>query len=198
MILACALALLLSNALQAFHIMLQIGAGTGLLFILRWFWWRINPLSEITAMVVSFLIAVYLQVIHPALGFAEISSHIKLLVGVCFTTIAWLLITLLTVPSDTATLRAFYRTVRPGGPGWRKVIEQARSDNDPIEEIGSRWDVPLGIVCMVFGCLAVYGALFATGYWIYGNYVPAAALTLLSVTAAVLLARSWKKLRTSS
>ncbi|MCK4655466.1 MAG: Na+:solute symporter [candidate division Zixibacteria bacterium] len=198
MILACFIALLLSNALQAFRILLQIGAGTGLLFILRWFWWRINPFSEITAMVVSFIVAIYFQFVHPALGFEEISSHFQLLAGVGITTFAWIGVTLITVPSDAQTLRAFYRKVGPGGPGWKRVIEQAKRDNDPIDEAARKWDVPLGILCMVFGCLAVYGTLFATGYWIYGNYFPAIALTAIAVIASALLVKSWGKLRVGS
>jgi len=195
MILTGILALLLENALQAFNILLQIGAGTGLLFILRWFWWRINPFSELTAMVVSFLIAVYLQLIHPHTGLPAISTHIQLVIGVFITTICWITVTLLTKPTHERTLRSFYRLVKPGGPGWKKVIEQANIDNDPIEEEGKGWDVPTGILCMILGCFAVYSALFATGNWIYGKYSLAVLLTVLAVIAAFLLVKLWNKLR---
>jgi len=195
MVLACGLALLLSNALQAFHILLQIGAGTGLIFILRWFWWRINPYSELTAMTVSFLVAFYLQIIHPRTGLPALSSHIQLLIGVGITSAAWIGVTLITRPSDEGTLRDFMRRVQPGGPGWRKVAERAAAQGDPVESGERGWDVPAGILCMVTGCFAVYSALFATGNWIYGRPLPAAVLTLVSAAAALLLTRLWKRLR---
>jgi len=190
------LALLLSNALQAFQILLQIGAGTGLLFILRWFWWRINPYSELTAMIVSFFIALYLQIIHPHTGLPEISAHIQLVLGVAITTIAWIAVTLLTKPSDTKKLRSFYRLVRPGGPGWKIIVDQAQRENDPIVTREKGWDVPLGILCMIIGCFAVYSALFATGYWIYGNFAPAIILTVIGLISIVMLMKLWNKMRT--
>ena len=195
MILAGILALLLSNALQAFNILLQIGAGTGLLFILRWFWWRINPYSELTAMIVSFVVALYFQVVHAHTGLPELSNAAKLVFGVGITSIAWIGVTLFTKPSDAKTLRSFYRLVRPGGPGWKIVIEQAQRDNDPIEEAGKPWDVPTGILCMITGSFAVYAALFATGQWIYGRIVPAVVLTIAAAIGSLVLFRLWNKLR---
>lgn len=195
MVVTMLIALLLSNALQAFNILLQIGAGTGLLFILRWFWWRINPFSELTAMVVSFVIAVYLQLIHPHTGLPPISTHIQLVSGVFITTICWIAVTLFTRPADKKTLRSFYRLVRPGGPGWKRIIDQAARDNDPIDDAKPQWDVPIGILCMVIGCFAVYSALFATGNWIYGKHLLASVLTAVSVIAIVLLVNLWNKLR---
>jgi SSS family solute:Na+ symporter len=195
MVLTMIIALLLSNALQAFHILLQIGAGTGLLFILRWFWWRINPFSELTAMIVSFLIAVYLQLIHPHTGLPPISTHIQLVSGVFITTICWITVTLFTRPADEKTLRSFYRLVRPGGPGWKRIIYQAERDNDPIDDGKQKWDVPTGILCMVVGCFVVYSSLFATGNWIYGKNLLASVLTVVAVIAIVLLVKLWNKLR---
>jgi len=195
MVLAGILALLLSNALQAFNILLQIGAGTGLLFILRWFWWRINPYSELTAMIVSFVVALYFQFVHAHTGLPEMSNAAKLVTGVGITSIAWIGVTLLTKPSDTKTLRSFYRLVRPGGPGWKPVIEQAQRDNDAIEEAGQPWDVPTGILCMITGCFAVYAALFATGSWIYGRIGPAIVLTIAAAAGSLVLFRLWNKLR---
>ncbi len=189
------LALVLSNALQAFNILLQIGAGTGLLFILRWFWWRINPYSELTAMGVSFVVAVYWQIVHAWTGLPEVSTHVQLVSAVAVTTVCWILVTFVTRPSDTQTLRSFYRLVKPGGPGWRRVIEEAAQDNDPVETPGKGWDVPTGIVCMVVGCLGVYSALFATGYWIYGQRLVAALLSAVAVISTVILVKTWKKLR---
>lgn len=192
MVLAAGVALWMQNALQAFGILLQIGAGTGLLFILRWFWWRINAISELTAMVVSFIVAFYLEAVHPSMfPDAALSGSWKLVIGVAITTIAWVSATLLTRPADEATLRSFYALTRPGGPGWRRVLERAAADGQPVVGTGDGWVVPQGILAMVAGCFAVYSALFAIGYWIYGRYAAAAVLTLIAVAGAVYLARAW-------
>jgi Na+/proline symporter len=194
MVAACALAPFLENAKRAFDLMLQIGAGTGLLFILRWFWWRINAFSEITAMVVSFIVACYFEFIHTEIGLAPLESWQKLIIGVGITTVAWLVVTFITKPADEKTLRSFCRLVKPGGPGWKVVLQKARLDNDPVDESGKKWDLPVGILCMVFGCLAIYSALFATGFWIYANYVPAVILTIVAIISAALLVKAWAKL----
>ena len=109
MLFSCLVALLLSNALQAFAILLQIGAGTGLLFILRWFWYRINIYSEISAMIISFLVAFYLQIVHSRIGFDPISTEGQLILGVAITTFSWILITYLTPEEDKEVLRDFYK-----------------------------------------------------------------------------------------
>jgi len=195
MIAAAALALYLESALDAFHILLQVGAGTGLIFIMRWFWWRINAFSELTAMVVSFLVACYFEFVHTAIGFEQLATWQKLITGVGITTVSWLVVTLITRPTEQKTLRSFYSLVQPGGPGWKAVLLRAKSEKNPIDESGQRWDVPLGILCMVFGCLAVYAALFAAGAWIYLNYTQGAVLTVIAVVATVLLLKSWNKLK---
>ncbi len=196
MVLAAALALWLRNALQAFQILLQIGAGTGLLFILRWFWWRINAYSEITAMVVSFLVALWLEVVQPRLypGLA-LDASLKLVLGVLVTTVSWVGVTYLTRSTDEVTLRRFYRIARPGGPGWREVALRAAREGDPLPtDPAEDWTVPRGILAMTAGVLAVYAALFATGYWLYGQTLLAAALSVLALSAAVALARIWGRL----
>lgn len=162
-------ALVLDNALQAFSILLQIGAGTGLLFILRWFWYRINVFSEITAMVVSFLLAIYMQVLHPLLGFTPLSTFNQLLIGVGVTTLAWIGVTLVTSPEEEATLIKFYEKIQPGGPGWKKVVAKMPVQNNSTQPEAA-WDVPLGIVCMIMGTAAVYSLLFALGSLLYGDY----------------------------
>ncbi len=197
LVVTCLFALLLQNALQAFNILLQIGAGTGLIFILRWFWWRISAYSEVAAMIISFVVALYLEVIHPRLGLSVLSTGTKLLLGVGITTAGWLLVTLLTRPTDKETLRNFYRLVHPGGPGWKKVVEEARQEGSPIpEEEGKGWDVPWGILCMLLGVFAVYSTLFATGQWLYAHYGLAITFTLIALLSAVLLLKAWKKMRT--
>jgi len=194
MILAAFVALMLENALQAFHIVLQLGAGTGLIFILRWFWWRINAWTEITGMVVSFIVAFYLEVIHVKLGYAALPAHISLIIGISITTTFWIIVTMLTSPTDDKTLRRFYRLVRPGGPGWDKVIAKAQQDGDTIEQTATKGDLPRGILCMVFGSLAVYSTVFAAGYYMYGNFTPAIICTVLAAVSVVILASTWGKL----
>ena len=143
MFLSACFALVLNNALQAFQILLQIGAGTGLLFILRWFWYRINAYSEITAMIVSFILAIYLQIIHTRLGFEAIPQDIQFLTSVFITTIAWVSVSLLTPPSNLNTLKNFYIKIQPEGIGWNKVKKQI--DEDKLQK-DVFWTIPRGIV----------------------------------------------------
>ncbi len=196
MILAGLLALLLSNALQAFNILLQVGAGTGLIFILRWFWWRISPWSEITAMIVSFVIAVYFQFVHVQAGFVPITTGAQLVVGVGLTTVAWVSVTFASRPTDIQTLVRFYNLVHPGGPGWSRVVAEGRRQGYDFAKEGEGWQLPLEILCMMVATFTVYGALFSTGYAIYGNSGPALILGLVAAVGAFTLAALWRRLRT--
>ena len=195
MVLAGLLALALQNALQAFSILLQIGAGTGLLFILRWFWWRINIYSEITAMVVSFFIALYLELIHPALGGSPIDATTQLLIGVGITTLSWLGVTLYTRPEPEEVLYSFIEKINPGGPGWKAVHKKAADDGKKLHVSASGWNVPLGIVCMLLGALAIYSMMFATGYFLYGETILALEVSALALVSSLGLFYYWKKLR---
>jgi Na+/proline symporter len=159
MLLSAVFTLALSNALQAFQILLQVGAGTGLIFILRWFWWRVNPWSEVAAMVSSFLIAIIFQFVLPG----RFPSHWEMVIGVVLTTVIWLVVTWFSEPSDDRTLTAFYRLIRPTGPGWKPIAALAGVQ---IKRAGS---LPGGILMMFLGTCSVYSTLFATGYWIYGE-----------------------------
>jgi Na+/proline symporter len=163
-VLAGIVSLWLENAFQAFQILLQIGAGTGLVFLLRWFWWRINAWSEVAAMVISFLVALYFQFFHTALGFPALDPSLQLVLGVVFTTIGWVAVTLLTTPAAEETLRAYYSEIRPFGAGWRRVLRLGPQDPGP--EAGG---VAAGFLGWFLGLAAVYGALFGTGFVLYGN-----------------------------
>ena len=195
MLLSAGLALLLSNALQAFNILLQVGAGTGLIFILRWFWYRINVYSEITAMIVSFLVALYLQIIHPRLGFEIIPSEFQLVIGVTITTIIWISVTLLTPTEDQKTLQEFYRKIQPGGMGWKKVVDQAKKDGINIEGEKGAWDVPTGILCMLIGSITIYSFLFSIGYFLYKDFNLAFILLSVSIISLYFLNKTWRKLK---
>ena len=190
MIMAALLALALENALQAFNILLQIGAGTGLIFILRWFWWRVNAYSEITAMVVSFMLALYFE-----LGMENpLPEHIKLLAGVGITTLAWVAVTFLTAPSSQETMLRFFKLIQPSPTGWKPVIEKgiASGELDSNEIIPGK--LPNQILGMFLGCALVYAALFASGYWIYGNFVPAIICTLFAAVSGYLMIKNWDKI----
>ena len=191
MVFAALFALVLENALQAFNILLQIGAGTGLIFILRWFWWRINAYSELAAMVISFLIALYFEFLHPE----EIAQHWKLLIGVGLTTAGWVVVTLLTPPADHKTLIDFYRLIRPARAGWKPIVDQALQQQELQPSEVSAGKLPLEIGAMLVGCLAVYAALFATGFWIYGNTIPATIATVVAAGGAFFLFRVWERLK---
>jgi Na+/proline symporter len=181
-ILASAVSLWLENALQAFQILLQIGAGTGLVFLLRWFWWRINAWSEVSAMIISFIVAVYLQLIHPRLGFEAVDPSIGLVLGVVITTVVWLTVTLATRPTDTSTLEDFHRAIRPIGPGWRGAgLKLAEGPDDD--------SISAAFACWFLGCFAVYGVVFGTGYVLYGQLTSAVVALGVALAASVLLMR---------
>jgi Na+/proline symporter len=173
--LASIVSLWLENALQAFQILLQIGAGTGLIFLLRWFWWRINAWSELSAMVVSFFVAIYFELVHEALGFAPVHPSMKLVLGVAITTVAWLTATMMTPPTDRATLQAFYDKIRPFNRGWSAAVETG-----PVE--GS---FTAAMLSWFLGCVVVYSALFGTGFFLYGRPMLGAACMIAVVIAAV-------------
>jgi hypothetical protein len=196
MAVAGAVSLALENALQTFQILLQIGAGTGLLFLLRWFWWRVNAAAEIVAMAVSLLVAVWFQFFHAAAFGAKLEPWRELTIGVAITTVAWLAAAWLGPATDHRTLRAFYRATRPGGPGWERLRRSAAAAGEPLPEgIG---ELPSGIACAALGCVAVYGALFATGLAIYGRIGAALGLFGIAIAAGLavrtLLSRSARRI----
>lgn len=189
MVLAGAVALYLDNAMQAFNILLSIGAGTGLIFILRWFWWRINAATEITGMVVSFVVAVFFEFGYEQLGFTPLAGHIQLIASVSVTTIAWLAVTLLTPPSDDATLVSFYRAIRPAGRGWDRVRRLAREQygQEAVDTGGE--SITRGILHFIVGSFSVYFFLFGIGYVIYGSMVLGLGLLALATVGIAFLLR---------
>ncbi|MDC0928984.1 Na+:solute symporter [Flavobacteriaceae bacterium] len=192
MVFSAFFALFLNNSLQAFGIILQIGAGTGLIFILRWFWYRVNVYSELTAMIVSFLVAIIFEFIIPN----NFSVEEKLIIGVTITTISWLFVTLITPPSSMETLQNFYKKIQPGGPGWKKVIEESEAKGINITGKKEKWDVPSGILCMLFGSISVYSILFGIGYLLYSKTTTGIIFMLISVVSVIVLMKFWKRLST--
>lgn len=195
MFFAVLFALVLENALQAFNILLQIGAGTGLIYILRWFWWRINAFTELAGMIVSFFVALSFVLLKKFTGF-DPSETFKILTGVGITTVAWVSVTFMTKPADTQTLRDFYKRIRPGGPGWKKIVNDAAAEGIVLQkEEDLKWDVPTGIICMLLGVLAIYSTLFAVGQLLYKNYLQLFIFSAIAIVSTLLLTNYWKKLR---
>ena len=192
MVFSAFFALFLNNSLQAFGIILQIGAGTGLIFILRWFWYRVNVYSELTAMIVSFIVALAFEFIIPN----NFSVEEKLIIGVTITTISWLIVTMITPPSNMETLQNFYKKIQPGGPGWKKVIEESESKGITITGKKEKWDVPSGILCMLFGSISVYSILFGIGYILYSQTTTGIIFLVISVLSVIALMKFWKRLST--
>ena len=175
--LGAGLGLTLTNASQAFELLLMIGAGTGLIYILRWFWWRINAYTEIIAMITSLIIAYYFNFLNDSFV-----VWIEIVIGAALTTITWIIATFITPPEDEKTLMRFVDIVNPGGPGWKK-FEQKKT----VE----RWSVPKGILSMLLGSIAVYGILLGTGSFMYGNYLIATSLLAISFICIYLLLNAW-------
>ena len=176
MFLAGFLALNLSDALGAFQILLQIGAGTGSIFLLRWFWWRVNAYSEITGMAVSFLLAIYFQWFHYEFTGVELEPFKKLLWSIFFTTSSWIFITLITKPTENNTLIKFYNKIKPYGVGWRGFLL-----SNKIQIKHNKKDSPMrDILLMILGILTVYFGLFGIGFLIYGNILMGTLLIIIS------------------
>jgi solute:Na+ symporter, SSS family len=191
MVLAAFLALALSNALEAFNILLQIGAGTGLIFILRWFWWRINAYTEISAMIISFMVAIFFETINPKVGWIDIpetQNYLKLLYGVGTTTLVWVVVTFLTKPEKDEVLLSFYRKVRPAAFGWKSLLDRYPNEKQTVGQL------PMEIGLMLIGSIMVYAALFAVGFWIYGLTVYATIATFVALAGGLIVILSWKKM----
>ena len=220
MVLAGFLALVfLEDATQAFNILLLSGAGSGLIYLMRWFWWRINAWTELVAMLVATVMAVILVFwvndlwlantfsgVYPlpadyaAMGEKALSGTvfpIKLIIAIFATTIAWVLTTFLTKPESVQTLRDFYRLTLPGGPGWKKIVAEARADGDLIDEKvhGRAWEMPVQILLVFIGCIVIYSSLFAIGNILYDNLITAVVLSVIAIIGTYILFKSFGKLR---
>ena len=199
MIVSSLVALSLTNALQLFEIILMFGAGTGLIFILRWFWWRINAWTEISAMIASGIISILLT--FTSKGDALFNDggmfpgYLKFPFVVLFSTVIWLLVTFLTAPETDKVLFNFYTKTQPGGPGWKKIVTRAKKAKVSIIKTTEKWSVPNGILAMVLGCVLIYSCMFAIGNYIYGEYTLAISLTGVVLVFSFLLLKIWKKIK---
>ncbi len=176
MVAAALMTAVLESARTAFDLLLSIGAGTGLLYLLRWYWWRINAFSEIAAMASSFLLAIAVLALK-AQGW-ELPQYVALPGTVAITTLVWMGVTLMTPATDPVTLQRFYLRVRPAGPGWRSI-------RHALGGVPSSDDLPMALVGSVGACAGVYGVLFGTGHLLMGRPGPAAVAFGIAVVAGM-------------
>lgn len=180
MVAAALLTYVLETARQSFDLLLAIGAGTGLIYLLRWFWWRITAWSEIAAMASSFVIAVAFAIAQK--NGAGLPSSIALLLSVSITTVVWLVVAYFGPRTDHATLVSFYRLVRPSGPGWADIRREsgvaAASDS-----------LPQALLAWMLGLAFVYGSLFGVGSFLFGHGTAAAMWGVLATVSGLGLIR---------
>jgi Na+/proline symporter len=190
---AALLSLIMSSAQQAFQVLLSIGAGTGLLYIARWFWWRVSAWCEIVAMAMSLVTSLAVPAVFPDAGFA-----VTTIVQVGITTVAWLVTAFVGPGTDRETLIAFVRKVKPAGPGWA-ALRQAAGVSD--REVAQENRVGDAFVGWIAGCVVIWSALFAIGNFLYAPGDPtrwpaALGLSALFVVGAVVLSRVTRRLWT--
>lgn len=189
MVMAGVLALFLSNALQAFQILLAVGAGTGLLFLLRWFWWRINAQAELAAMVISFVVAVGIAFLAPP----DWSEGFRLVAAVGITTVGWLAVALLTRPTDTQVLYDFVKRIDPPGPGWRAIRERGAREGVDLPSSPNRF-LARGLACVPAALALVYASLFGMGALLFGQTVPALIYFVVAAIGGIIVWRLWSGL----
>lgn len=194
MVFAAIFALFLQNAKEAFGIIILMGAGTGLLFILRWFWWRINAYSEIAAMVISFLVAMTFKFIVPK---GTLEGHEELILGVVITTIGWIAVTYMTRPTNEKTLIDFYKLIQPHANGWQPIIKSGKAKGELTKIEVTTGKLPNELLGMFSGIFLVYGALFTIGYGLYGQYTFMFIGLGISLVSAYIMYQVWKNMDTN-
>ena len=177
-LLGAATGLTLTNAEQAFSLLLLLGSGTGLIYILRWFWWRISAYTEIIAMFSSLIIASYLNFFNHSL-----LSWEKIVIGAFVTTIVWVSATFFTPPETEETLRSFIKKVKPGGPGWGVYSDSENDDG---------WSLPKSILLMTLGSILVYSFLLGLGNLIYAKFTIGTILIAISLFSGWGIYKLWK------
>ncbi len=181
-ILSSGLVFVLDTAKDAFDIILQVGAGTGLLYLVRWFWWRVNAWCEVAAMISSFLVSVVFLVLEKQQIYAT-SSATRLLITIAVTTVCWLLAAYLAPPTDQQTLIEFYRKVRPAGPGWEVIRQKSGLTKAEVAKTGD--SIPLALIGWVAGCMAIWASLFTVGNLLYGRTAYALGLGAVFVISGL-------------
>ncbi len=182
-----ALVFVMETAQDSFNLILQVGAGTGLLYLVRWFWWRVNAWSEVVAMISSFAISVFFVVLGRT-GI-KFGTHKQLFMTVAFTTVCWVATTFLGPETDHATLIDFYKKVRPFGPGWRKIRIAAGVTDAEAAEYSKHENIPLSLLGWTAGSVAIWSSLFTVGNFLYGRTGTALILLGVFVVSGAILVR---------
>ncbi|MGB8957977.1 MAG: sodium:solute symporter family protein [Candidatus Aminicenantales bacterium] len=182
---AGAMVFVLDTAKDSFDIILQVGAGTGLLYLVRWFWWRVNAWCEVNAMVSSFVFSLLILIMRKFGVF--IPTHYALILTVAVTTISWMLTAYLGPKTDREKLISFYKKVRPFGPGWKKIREEAGISE--AEAKATHQNFPQALIGWVSGSLTIWSALFTVGNVLYGRWVYAGVLFAVFVGSGLVLLR---------
>ncbi|GMW01708.1 MAG: sodium:proline symporter [Candidatus Hydrogenedentota bacterium] len=175
----------LETSKDTFDLILQVGAGTGALYLVRWFWWRINAWCEVVAMISSFGVSVALLLLKRA--DIVFSTHISLIITIAATSVCWLLAVYLAPPTDRATLIAFYKKVRPFGPGWAAIRKEAGITDE--EAAATHENFPLALLGMTAGCAMIWSSLFTVGNYLYGRTGTAIALAVVFVVSAAIVVK---------
>jgi len=189
---ASSLVFVLDTAKDTFDVILQVGAGTGLLYLVRWFWWRVNAWCEVVAMVSSFTVSIVILIL--AKNDIHLSTHVALLVTIAFTTVCWLLTAFLGPETDRKTLVEFYKRARPFGPGWKKVREEAGISEEEAKATGQ--NIPMALLGWVAGCTTIWSSLFTVGNFLYGRMTYALILFGIFVVSGTALIYVMNKLWT--
>lgn len=182
---ASLLVFVLETAKDSFDIILQVGAGTGLLYLVRWFWWRVNAWCEVNAMISSFGISIVLLILRK--GGLVLAAHYALLITIAVTTATWLLTAFLAKPTDKATLIAFYKKTRPFGPGWKAIRKEAGVSD--VEAKATHENIPLALVGWASGVATIWSALFTVGNFLYGRLAYAFVLLAVFIVSGLVLLR---------
>ncbi len=173
---------LIDTAKDTFDLILQIGAGTGLLYLVRWFWWRVNAWCEVVAMTSSLAVSIALLILKK--NGITFSTDASLVATVAVTTVCWLLAAFLAPPTDRAVLASFYRKVRPFGPGWAPV---RRELGLPAHDAAEAGQIPLALIGWVAGCSTIWSSLFTIGSVLYGRPLAALALGVVFLVSGLVL-----------
>jgi Na+/proline symporter len=169
----------------AWKLLLVTGAGTGTVLLLRWFWWRINAWSEVSAMITAAVVSIFLQLVLRWDSDRPRDFAYLMLVTVAVTTVVWVAATFLTSPEPTAKLIAFYQRVRPEGPGWNRIAAQAG-----LAAAHAQGRLSVQFVNWILGCLLIYGSLFGIGKLIFKEWGAGALYLLVAIVAGTLITRN--------
>ena len=198
MVIASVLALFIKSAGDGFNMIVQFGAGIGLIYILRWFWWRVNAWSEVVGMAVSTIVAIVFVATALPEGATEVEKAAalqpwhKILIGVLITNAAWIAATFLTRPSDQETLESFYQKVRPDGGGWEPVRRSLAEKGIEVPLDGS---ITSGVFAMVAATFLVYSLLFGVGYFLYGQMLYVSISTVIAIFSTLAIVWIWPRLK---